>query len=529
MQTFSVFQDVQQIAHTISSIDAPVVLLKGPVLAQSVFQSSSVRMCDDVEPIALLTSVEHIPALVENLRSIGYMPLVEEANGEFRDIAPEYVVDYGLLVARKVKFLRVGAASSQARWVELHPSEIALADVDFPSVVASSEFNSVFGSSLRVPTSLDMVMHLAFEFYRFYRCKNQLGQLANTVHRGGALRDLADLYACIASYMASHGQWRDLVARAGELSMCPIVGYALYYLGLVFGKGTVPEEVNKALTIGEVVRTSVACNNPTVCACLEDLLRPNIETARSTIPALAWVFDPLETCERISEELRAWKAEGRPYASATCLSLEGCGPRESFWARTEPLHASTGRVGASKFFWGQPANGRTNAGEELRAEARLLWNRTNVYVRIEVVTSSCDCPPLQCGAQVVLYFSDAFDERMPIKRVGVAIGKGRTPVRASLPAKQSYGCAEICDIPFENLSVSVRSGRQSCLFEFEIPWKHLKVTPTCGISRGFDFEVVCRRTQQEPEIVLTWAGAYGLSMFEPAVHGTLKLLPSHMK
>lgn len=540
IRSFSIFREIRSISRTISGTGKPVVLLGRPGLAQKVIGSPSDCMVDDYGEINLLVPSYSVPDLAAKLRCLSYVPIVEEANGRIREMTHDEISCPSSNVLQEIRLMRVNATADQTCCIKLHLSDLRLGRVNFHRIIENSKGNSTFGPELRVPELADLVLHFSYEFFNRYRCSHRIGYLANTVHQPGALKYLSDVYACLEAYLGGSGHWNALVLRAKDLFMSEILHYVCFYIDLIYGAGTVCIEARDGLRDKDSIEAPNSVKVTKALSSIEELLRSEIRTVNSTFGPTSWLLHPQETCENIVNEIRMWKAEGRSYPTAICTRIELAEnqtnietPADADWSRAGQLVLSQRRTDPRQYFLSHVTMWESSMDVNLCAQMYLLWDRKNLYIRARV---SADhdfqyAPQKQVeayGEQIVLYFSDISDDRMPIKRIGFAIGQGGVPSRALLTPNLSYGGTTIRDIPVEDIQISVRPSRSDYRLDLLIPWKSLNVVPKDGARIGFDVELYHSRGNPQAHTVLTWAGGHGLSMFEPSVHGTLNLLRSNL-
>lgn len=540
MRWFSTFREIRSVSRTISGTGNPVVLLGRPGLAQQVIGSPPNCMVEDYGEIDLLVPSYSVPDLTANLRGLRYIPIVEEANGRIREMTHEEISCPNSSVLQGIRLMRANASANQTSCIKLHLSDLRLGRVNFHRIFENSKSSSTFGPDFRVPELADLVLYFSYEFFNRYRCSHRIGYLANTVHQPGALKYLSDVYASLEAYLGGSGEWNALVLRAKDLFMSEILHYVYFYIDLIYGARTVSIEARDGLLDEDSIEVPNSVNVTKALASLEELLRSEIRTANSTFGPTLWLLHPQETCGLIVNEIRMWKAEGRSYPTANCTRIEMAEnhtntetPTDADWSRAGQLVVSQRRTDPRQYFLSHVTTWESSKDVNLCAQLHLLWDRKNLYIRARV---SADqnfryAPQRQVeayGEQIVLYFSDVSDDRMPIKRVGFAIGQGGVISRALVIPNRSYGGTTIRDIPVEDIQISVRPSRSEYRLDLLIPWKSVNIVPKVGARIGFDVELYHSRGNPQVNTVLTWAGGYGLSMFEPSVHGTLNLLRSHL-
>ena len=521
-QARAFFQELALISGVLANLDIPVVLLNEPVLVHLVDRSPSVRMFGSID---LVTPSKCVSEVEAGLHRLGYAPFVEESNGQFRELTVEEVPNSQSRTLHRVGWMRTNTGC----FVDVRPSDLRVGCADYCQIIKDSRFDPAFGRGLRIPSQEDIVLHQACEFYRHYRCNHHVGDLVGTLHQIGILKYLSDIYACLRIYL-SDSPWSKLITRAKDLHFRQVLCYAFYYLDLVYGKGTVPEDVLDELHDGVLVEVPMAVNDSVSVGSIEDLLKSEIRTSEIVIDPVSWRFQCRETYEQVIEVIRTWKANGNLYPAVDCLQVNASSDvsADCAWNHADRLLMDETQVDPRQFFLTHVTSGERPREGIVQAQVCLLWDCQNFYVRARVSADEIHYVPPdyipEYGEQVVLYVSDVADDRMPAKRIGVAIGQEGCVGPAKFYQEWSYGEAPVRDIALEDFQISVEVSKAHYQLDMTIPWKALEIAPHTGLQLGFDVEVFHQRASMNVETVLAWAGGQGLSMLNPVVHGTVTLI-----
>ncbi len=311
------YPELKMMSEVFDKIDVPVVLLKGAALAEGIYKSTLLRRWKDTD---LLVYSEHVVAVEEGLRDLGYDYRKKEANGEYR-----------LLTEFEKSAPRIGSLHRpkltkfddnfpfRGPSIDLHYSSLRLGKYDYRKIIEQSKIMYKLGSGLKVPALNDLVIHSAFHLYRHYRIKRM--DSADRISPG-ILKYLMDIYSCLCVYFEEKGTWFELIERSQEIQAREILTYGLYYLNLVYGQGTVPQDIINALLRRPEFQIPVSGNSIIKVNSSAELLKPEICFSSGSIDTLTWMFNPQNTLHTFKTELEQWKATGHTGMIAECSFID---------------------------------------------------------------------------------------------------------------------------------------------------------------------------------------------------------------
>ena len=312
---------VAQLERAFRKIESPVVILKGPVLVHKVYGSSTKRFFYDID---LLTYTDCVSRVEECMNKLGYAHVRIDYMSGRRTVSalePEEINKPRPISSHRRPMMKKEGTSFNHPIVELHYPKVKLGKMDDDSLIRESDTFDVLGPGLRVLSPEDIVIHTACHFYRHFRLAlvtavaSSMG--AFITHNSGVLKFLADLYACLVVYFENNGNWGRLLERSNYINATEIIFYGLYYLDLIYGRGTVPGEVFDVLVKNKPIHVPLLNTSPSVRS-VKYLLKPEIRTANAVIGPEIWLFNPGRVCNDIVRNVKKWRWRNGAWPNATC-------------------------------------------------------------------------------------------------------------------------------------------------------------------------------------------------------------------
>ena len=514
-------REINRISKSLTGIDGPVVLLKGPVLIHQVYDSASIRPFNDID---LLTFREFIPQVEKSLYRAGYAHVINDPiGGRIRHMTPAEIESAQGAIHRPVLTKVDDSLTNIGPSLDIHHTDLKLGNFGFNSIIENSEHLPAVGPGLRVPRIDDLVIYSVYHFYHHFHLGN-FPLLSNN----GALRYLTDIYACLRVYLHNSGNWASLLKRADEISAKEILTYGLFYLNLVYGKGTIPEEIMESLLGQKEFEVPLRGNTTVSVDSLHELLKLEIHTATKNIGPALWLFQPEKIPEMLFNELKDWKARGKVCPTVSCLRIKSDSivddkPSDTSWRIAEDLSVDEESVDPKQFFLTHVINGVWPSQGGVRAYIRLLWSNKYLFLRANVsagIISYVGPKYAEKGEIVRFYISGSTDEGALINRIGVSIGQDGRFVPTLWPSQEE----PYRDIQIESLRIAVCARSNSYYLDVSIPWEALNIAPSSNLHLGFDAEITHRASSMDVETALAWAGGRFLRGVYPDLHGTVILV-----
>ena len=501
-QAHDLFHVLEEISRVLSGIDGPVLLFNEPLLIMNMYRSLLLRKFEQID---LTLHHEHVNAAKACLNGLGY---VEETDAQVEGLTLRRSPDACFWGLNRHRMIRQNTGFV----VDIYSSDMC--HVDFCQMIKDSKLDATFGSGLRVPLVEDQILLAVYAFYKRHGFNDQyIGQLARASHQKGFLLNLADVYTSMRAYLSQQA-WSRLISRARDIGLTEILFYTLGYINLFYGKGTIPEEVLHELQGDSVIHSPVA-------GYVEDFLQSEIETASSVIAPSLWILRPWEAYQQVIADVRAWKKEGKPYPTVVCHRVAKSNneePSNEDWNNTDYFLVTETEVDSRQFFKTHVTSGNKLEKDCGNAQIRVLWDDENFYARMRVSTSNRFS---MCGEQIVLYFSDTSDDRLPVKRLGVAIGENGGLKPVPFYFERSLGEATAQNVAFDDFRINAEIFKAHYELHIAVPWRTLNIVPQIDFRLGFDIEMY--HQTMNVETVSAWAGGQGLSLLNPAVHGVMIL------
>lgn len=530
VQSTQLFNELSQLERAFREIRSPVVILKGPVLARKIYRSSSIRFFADID---LLTYTECIPQVEECLYKLGFSYVaIDHQAGTISALDPVEINRPRPISSHRRPMMKKEGTSFRSPVVELHYPKVKLGSMDDESLISESGTFQDLGPGLRILSPEDLVIHATCHFYRHFRLAlvtavaNSMG--AFITHNPGVLKFLADIYACVYRYHKNDGNWDRLVERSININAAEIFFYGMYYLDLIYGRGTVPGNVLDALVKDRSIQVPLLNTSPSV-ASVKHLLKPEFRTANAVIGPDQWLFKPRHVSNEIIGQVKKWRAQNGVWPSAKCsratYELEKTGvSNQAAWQCAEELSINEEEIDPRQYFLTHVTGGVWCQENKLRASVKLLWNDESLFVRTSVSAAMIHYvfpENIGHGEIVTVYISNILDEFAPIKRISCSIcengGLGR-------PEPPEFSSGAWYDIDLHSVQPAVNTARKGFCLDLRIPWNILEIYPTYGFRFGFDVEIVHRSEAMTLETALAWSGGEFLSEVTPAVHGTVTLV-----
>ena len=405
--------------------------------------------------------------------------------------------------------------------LDLHHTDLKLGNFGFNDIVKNSRNLHTVGPGLRVPSLDDLVIYSAYHFYHHFH----LGRFT-IPKNNGALKYLADIYACLHIYLNS-GDWSSLLGRAADINAKEILTYGLFYLNLVYGKGTVPDEVMENLLLQEGIEVPLRGSTSVPVDSIQELLKSEIRTLTTKIGPALWLFHPQRVPEKLFNELKAWKSRGMACSTVRCLRINNAiiddKPSDANWKIAEELSIDEENVDPKQFFRTHVINGVWPSQGGVRAYLRLLWNNQYLFLRANVSADTIyyvGPESTERDETVRIYISNSTDEGALINRIGVSIGQERRFVPALWPSQEE----PYRDVEIESLRITVCTTNNRYRLDVSIPWEALNIAPSSKLHLGFDVEISHRAPSMEVRTTLAWAGGRFLRGIYPDLQGTLILV-----
>ncbi len=525
--TSQCFHEIEQIRRALLNVDAPVVLQKGPALIHQVYDSQFVRPFRDID---LLTPTCFVPEVEGCLRNMGYEP--EFKYSVTRIIRPATPLEiqrnkynYHLRPMRKFENDIPGSIP-----VELHYTGFSKGKFDFDSIVKNSENLEAIGSGLKVPSLADQVILTSIHLHQHVG----LGLLIQESTSGwvGILKYLSDVYACLRIYLAFVGDWAQLTERSIDIHANEMLGYALYYLNIFYGRGTVPEGMVSYLISPGELEVPLSGNICVTVDSIDHFLQPDIKTATSTYGPALWMLNLPNVIKRLRNEFDSWNAQDGHMLAARCHrvatdSLVDGMPDDETWRLAEEQSIDEDNPNRRGFFRTHLAQGLWPSQGGVKGYLRLLWNDQHLFIRTRV-TADCihyvSSDSIRPGEMVTFHVSNLLDKEMTVNKVSVQIREGGYGElnRSMLGEKLLENVVRLEDVRL----LVCTSSDEYCLV-VGIPWDAMSMIPYPGFSFGFDSEIrhcyLVRRPFNEfpqPKTVIRWSGGPFPMSHYPEFYGT---------
>ena len=513
------FREIVVISKELATKGESALLMKGPVMIRRVFDGRAIRSVSDID---LFTLSENLEGVAQCLHALGYGYQGPEGRlagtkAVLRSLHPE---EAHLPPFTKKKMANVYPA------VELHFGA-RYGCYDIEAIMATATREKVFGPGLLIPSECDMVIHAAYHFYHHTRFPPLVGlpliqgATPNPLFTHvGALKLLADLYACISRFL-SFNSWDSVMVRAEEVGASEILTYAIHYLQLFYGDSLLP---NYSSTKTEKFRVPLFGSGQGVVVEVPDyqnLVKTKIKTHSAIIGPEDWLLHSDSVSDTITKLVRDWKGKGRPYSYTTCKRIEDAQDSisrlpDNEWEKADRISIDEDQVDPNQFFLTHISGGERPIESVLRGYFLLLWDRECLHFRVDVECADLHHvePSMICyGEAVNIYLSMPTVVSTQIQRLGLRIAPGSLV---------------IADVnPSSNISPSymraVNLDDSSYRLEFGILWRHLLVEPEDGLVFGLDVEIVHRTPEGILKTAIAWAGGELLSGHCADVHGYVSL------
>ena len=514
--------EIRRLAKAIAEVNAPIVLLKGPVLSYCVYASPDIRPFSDID---LLTHTNFVHKIEKCLERLAYdrpktdpgVDRLKEQFGSDKEIFFPLASHRPELVCLK---------SPNGPKLDIHHTELSWGNFSSASVLENAQLSPHFGNHIRVPTLVDLVMWSALHFYHHFRL--------NTVdqHRG-ALKFLADIFACLHLYLRS-GDWSTLISRARDLNGEEILFYGLSYLNMFYGSHTVPKEVIHFLANKRPIKVPILVNSTVEVASSEELLKQSIPTAAGTVGPAIWMLHPEKVPETLMYLLKQWMAQGNRLPSVDCLrvkhiALSGNMPIKSAWGLSEKFSIDEESQSGRHFFSSHISYGVWPKCGGVRGTVSSLWNDDYLFLKTSVFAQSINYvspvfldEAIHRGEGLAVLISCTTSFGAVYNRIGLSIGQqGQF---GHWPSTYSEFGLKIHDIGLKDVYVVIHTLSDQYTAHMRIPWHILNITPSPGLKVGFDAQIWHRTETMSPKTAISWSGGGYLTRFDPQFHPSLTLV-----
>ena len=521
------FGELDIISKTLTDMDFPVLVLKGPVLAHQVYCSRSIRPFSDID---LLVSSDGVSQVEQRLQRLGYTYVKPNFDIEqFVPLKPSEINRPRPTSLHKPTLMKIrNNAVPIGPKIDLHASNLRLGNANLDSVINGSNSITSPIPGLRVPLPEDHIILLAYHLYNHYRIP-PIADVSFT--RGaiwrqiGVLKYLADIYGSVCVYLRDLGDWSSLLRRAEDICTKEILTYGLFYLDFVYGKGTVPNHIMNELLNQTEISVPILGSTSVSVSSIGQLLDSEIRTLAFTIGPAIWMFQPKIVPELIVRGARAWKAQGNKFPTARCLRVDDFSssgvPVDDAWERAEELILCEEKVDPRQFFCTHVTGGVWPIKGGVRANLRPLWDDSALFLKANVGAAKIDfvgSENIAFGEGINIYVSNVEDSNITHK-IGLTIGQGGKFAPEPPPAlERNYHKVEL-----KYLRISVSTSKSGYCVEIRVPWQALNIVPIHGLRLGFDVEIIHRSSEMTIETAIAWSGGEFLSEAYPELHGQLTL------
>ena len=513
------FNEIVALSKELATRGESVLLMKGPVMIHRVFEGKAIRGVFDID---LFTLPENLEGVAQCLHALGYGYQYPESKfasttDVLRSLHPK---EAHLPPFTKKKMASVYPA------VELHFGA-RYGCYSIEAIMATATREKEFGPGLLIPSECDLVIHAAYHFYHHARFPPlvSLPLIQGATPKPlfthvGALKLLADLYACISRFL-SFNSWESVMVRAEEVGASEILTYAIHYLHLFYGDSLLP---NHSSTKTEKFRVPLFGSRRGVVVEVPDyqnLVKTKIKTHGAIIGPEDWLLHSDSVSDTITQLVRDWKSKGGSYSYTTCKRIEDAQDSisrlpDNEWEKADRISIDEDQVDPNQFFLTHISGGERPTESVLRGYFSLLWDRECLHFRVVVECADLHRvePSMICyGEAVNIYVSMLTADSTQIQRLGLRIAPGSLV---------------IADVnPSSNISPSymhaVNLDDSSYRLEFGILWRHLLVEPEDGLVFGLDVEIVHRTPEGILKTAIAWAGGELLSGHCADVHGYVSL------